>query len=68
MRHSQEDEIEFRFIENGISRIGEIEYPRLLGMIIYSYGGTIEDTIKKARERFGLDARWQVFYTEKSKA
>jgi len=59
-RHYQESEIEFRRAENSL------DYPVARGIVVYQYGGTIEECISKAREEFKLDDEWEVVSTKKA--
>ena len=42
--------------------LGEVgEYPSLRGVVVYAYGGSAEECIKKARATFGLtESEWEV--------
>ena len=58
MRHHQEDEIEFRRNCDGM------DYPSLRGIVVYSYGGDLEETIKKVRRELHLGSEWKVMRSE----
>lgn len=61
-RHYQESEIEFRR-----SPANDSEYPEARGIVVYQYGGTIEECIAKARKEFNLsEDDWEVESTEKA--
>ena len=62
MKHWQEVEIEFkRKID---VEVHCIKYPDLRGIIVRLYGGTVEESIKRAREQLRLEDDWQVVRAE----
>jgi hypothetical protein len=61
-KHYQESEIEFRKTSDDNS-----DYPETRGLVVYQYGGTIEECIAKARKEFNLDDEWEVVSTEKAR-
>jgi hypothetical protein len=59
MRHLQESELEFRLeSEEGIN------YPCMRGIIVWQYGGTLEECIASARNAFKLDYKWKLVRSE----
>ncbi len=60
-KHYQESEIEFRKTSSDDS-----DYPEARGIIVYQYGGSIEECIDKARHEFKLGDEWEVVHTEKA--
>lgn len=57
-KHYQESEIEFRREVDGS------EYPENRGIVVYQYGGTLEECIAKARKDLKLDESWEVVRAE----
>jgi hypothetical protein len=60
-KHYQESEIEFRRSDN------DSDYPVARGLVVYQYGGTIEECIANARKEFNLDEEWEVVKIESVK-
>lgn len=60
MKHVQESMLEFRRDEPD-----DAEYPVARGLIIYQYGGEMEECVKKARKEFGLGLEWIVIKFER---
>lgn len=60
-KHYQESEIEFRRTDTD-----DRDYPVARGIIVYQYGGTIEECIDKARHEFKLGDDWEVVRTERA--
>lgn len=60
-KHYQESEIEFRRITND-----NTDYPVIRGIVVYQYGGTIEECIKVARHELKLGDDWEVITAETS--
>jgi len=56
MKHFQESTLEFR-LEVGHKTFG---YPVIRGVIVHSYGGTMEECLKNAREQLKLGPEWKV--------
>lgn len=56
-KHWQDHEINFRR-EIGLNE--QPPHPDPRGLSVYCYGGSLEDCIKTARERFKLDDSWKV--------
>lgn len=54
-KHFQESSIEFRRDDPG-----GMGFPKARGVVVYQYGGTVEECIAKAREEFNLDFHWKV--------
>lgn len=48
----RESEIEFRRHEDNT------DYPESRGLVVYQYGGSLEDCITKARKEFNLGDDW----------
>lgn len=61
-RHYQESEIEFRK-----SPSDDSDYPETRGIVVYQYGGTVEECIDKARHEFKLGDEWEVVSAETTK-
>ena len=61
MKHYQDDEIEFRKKD---TTTAALDYPDLRGLIVYSYGDTLEKSIAAARKTFGLGDEWEVIRSE----
>lgn len=59
-KHYQESSIEFRK-----SPGEESDYPEARGIVIYQYGGSIEECIAAARKEFNLSDEWEVIKTDK---
>jgi len=58
-RHYQDSEIEFR------KTVSEnTKYPESRGIVVYQYGGTIEEKIAEARKTFSLGEEWEVIKCE----
>ena len=60
-KYYQESEIEFRRNEPNS------DYPVARGIVVYQYGGTIEECVAKARKEFKLGEEWKVIRAEASK-
>lgn len=58
----QESVIEFRK-----SPSSESDYPESRGLVVYQYGGTIEECIDKVRHEFKLGDEWKVTETRTAK-
>lgn len=54
-KNYQESEIEFRKSPSDNS-----DYPETRGIVVYQYGGTIEECVDKARIEFKLGDDWEV--------
>lgn len=61
-KHYQESEIEFKKKPSSNN-----ECPDTRGVVVYQYGGTIEECIDKARKEFKLGDEWEVINAETSK-
>lgn len=61
MKHYQESAIEFRKDPENT------DYPEARGIIVYQYGGTLEECIDKARHEFKLGEEWEVVSAETAK-
>ena len=57
--HYQESKIEFRKESSEDS-----DYPDSRGIVVYQYGGTIEECVDKARHEFKLGDEWEVVSAE----
>ena len=58
-RNVQEDMVEFRKETSSNE-----PYPEIRGIVVYTYGGTIEESIEKARKQLNLGYEWKVIKTE----
>ncbi len=58
MKDTQETMLEFRRDEE------ETDYPVARGVIIFQYGGSLEECVKKARAEFNLGSEWKVIKFE----
>ena len=54
LKDAQESMIEFRWEEDNF------EYPTVRGLIVFLYGGTLEQCIEKARKEFNLGEEWRI--------
>lgn len=57
MKHYQESEVEFRRESDGDSYPS---YPVARGIVIYQYGGDLEECVEKARKEFKLGSEWKL--------
>lgn len=55
MKQYQESELEFRREEPD-----DCDYPIIRWIVIYSYGGTLEECVANARKQFNLDNEWEL--------
>lgn len=53
----QESKLEFR---RDLDIKGDQKYPHARHLVVYQYGGTMEECVKTARERFNLSDDWVV--------
>lgn len=59
--HYQESRLEFERKEPEDS-----DYPVARGLVVFQYGGTLEECIEKARAEFSLGEEWKVVEYEAS--
>lgn len=57
-KHYQESAIVFRRTSDSN------DYPHSRGIVVYQYGGTVEERIKEARKTFILGQEWEVISAE----
>ena len=56
-KHYQDHEVNFRR-EVGLNE--KPPHPDCRGLSVYAYGGTLEECVASARERFKLDDSWKL--------
>jgi len=61
-RQMYETEIEFRLDMYDAKEA----QPECRGLVVYSFGGTVEKSITRARKVFSLDKEWEVIRVEVS--
>jgi len=59
MKQYQEVEVEFRRDADA-----DIAYPVVRGIVVYAYGGDLEEVTRKARKQLRLGTEWRVVRAE----
>lgn len=63
MKHYQDHELEFKR-KDGLDE--KSDYPDIRGIILYVYGGDLEECVEKARKQYNLGDNWKLIRCERA--